>query len=106
MSAFSVWIPLTLRRPGLVVVGAAVTRVAVWRRVLIVTMVTPVGQTGNVGVVEVDVGGFGGLAVGVVVAVVVVMMVMVVVGVGHCVGPRQPSHRLLHVGIVRWGLHL
>lgn len=82
------------------------TGVAVWRCVLIVTMVTSIGQTGNVGIVEVDVGRFGGLAVGVVVAVVVVMMVMMVVGVGHCIGPRQPAHRLLHVGIVRWGLHL
>lgn len=72
----------------------------------IITMVPSVGQDGRVGVVEVDVGGFRGLAVGVVVAVVMVVVVVMVIGVGHCVGSRQASHRLIHVGVVRWGLHL
>jgi len=72
----------------------------------IVTMVSSVGQTGSVGVVEVDVGGFGRLSVGVVVAVVMVVVVVMVVGVGHCVGSSQASHRLLHMGVVRWRLHL
>lgn len=102
----SVWIPLTLGCPGLVVVGAAKTWVAIRRCMLIVTMVSSVGQTGHVGIVEVDVGGFGRLAVGVVVAVVMVVVVMMVVGVGHCIGSRKASHRLLHMGIVRWRLHL
>ncbi len=104
----SVWIPLTLWCAGLVVVvvGAAQTWVAVGRCVFIVTMVSSIGQTGHVGVVEVDVGGFGRLAVGVVVAVVMVVVVVMVVGVGHCVGSRQASHRLLHMGVVRWRLHL
>lgn len=84
----SVWIPLTLGCPGLVVVGAAKTWVAIRRCMLIVTMVSSVGQTGHVGIVEVDVGGFGRLAVGVVVAVVMVVVVMMVVGVGHCIGSR------------------
>ena len=73
---------------------------------LIVAVVSSIGQTGHVGVVEVDVGGFGRLAVGVVVAVVMVVVVVMVVGVGHGVGSRQPSHRLLHVGVVRRRLHL
>lgn len=34
------------------------------------------------------------------------MVVVMVVGVGHGVGPGQSSHRLLHVSIVWWGLHL
>lgn len=47
-----VGIPLTLRRPWLVVVGtAAAARVAVWRRVLVVMMVSSIGQAGHVGVV-------------------------------------------------------
>lgn len=104
------WIPLTLRRPGLVVVGAAAAAwVAVGRSVLVVMMVSPVGQAGHVGVVQVDVGGLGGLAVGVVVAVMVVVVVVVsvmVVGVGHGVGARQPPHRLLHVSVMGWRLHL
>lgn len=72
----------------------------------IVAMVSSVGQTGHVGIVEVDVGGFGRLAVRIVVAVVMVVVVMMVVGVGHCVGSRQAPHRLLHVGVVRRRLHL
>lgn len=55
-------VPLSLGRPGLVVVGVAKTRVTVWRRMLVVTMVSSIGQGGHVGVVEVDVGGFGRLA--------------------------------------------
>lgn len=90
----SVWIPLTLRRPGLVVVGAAaVARVAVGRRVLVVMMVSSVGQAGHVGVVQVDVGGLGGLAVGVVVAVVVV----VVMGV-----KKEKHHVKVDVFIFLW----
>lgn len=73
---------------------------------LIVSMVSSVGQSGHVGVVEVDVCGFRRLAVGVVVAVVMAVVVVMVVGVGHCVGSRQASHRLLHVGVVRRRLHL
>lgn len=86
----SVWIPLTLGCPRLVVVivGAAKTWVAIGRCMLIVTMVSSIGQTGHVGIVEVDVGGFGRLAVGVVVSVVMVVVVMVVVGVRHCVRSR------------------
>lgn len=104
----SVLIPLTLGCPGLVVVvvGAAMTWVAIGRCVFVVTMVSSVGQTGHVGIVEVDVGGFGRLAVGVVVAMVMVVVVMMVVGVGHRIGSRQASHRLLHVGVVRRRLHL
>lgn len=104
----SVLVPLTLRGSGLfiVVVGPAMTWVSIGRCVLIVVMVSSVGQTGHVSIVEVDVGGFGRLAVGVVVAVVVMVVVMMVVGVGHGIGSRQASHRLLHVSIVRWWLHL
>lgn len=83
----SIWIPLTLGGPGLVVVGAVKTWVAIRRCMLIVTMVSSVGQTGHVGIVQVDVGGFRRFAIGVVVAVVMVV-VMMVVGVGHCVGSR------------------
>lgn len=103
-------IPLTLRRPWLdvVVVGPAQTWVPVGRRVVVVAMVSSVGKAGYVGVVQVDVGGFGRLAVGVVVSVVMVVVVMVVVavGVGHGVGAGQAPHRLLHVGVVRGRLHL
>lgn len=73
----------------------------------VVAMVSSVGQTGHVGIVEVYVGRFGRLSVGVVVAVVmVVVVVMMVVGMGHCIGSRQASYWLLHVGVVRWRLHL
>lgn len=72
----------------------------------IIAVVSSVGQTGHIGIVEVDVGGFGRLAIGVVVAVVMVMVVMMVARVGHRVCPRQTSHRLLHVGVVRRRLHL
>lgn len=80
------------------------SRVAIGRRMLVVAVVvSPVGQAGYVGVVEVDVGGLGRLAIGVMVAVViVVVMVVVGVGVGHGVGSAQASHGLLHVDIV-WG---
>lgn len=99
-------VPLSLGRPGPIVVGVTKTWVPVWRRVLIVTMVSSVGQRGYVGVVEVDVRGLGRLAVGVVVAAVVVMVVVMVVVVGHRIGSRQAAHRLLHVGVVRRRLHL
>lgn len=102
----SVWVPLRGAVLFIVVAGAAVSWVAIGRRVLIVAVMPPVGQTRHVGVVEVDVGGLGGLAVGVVVAVAVAVVVVMVVGVGHGVGSRQPSHRLLHVSVVRWRLHL
>lgn len=104
----SVPLPLTLGCPRLVVVvvGAASTRVAVGRCVFIVVMVSSIGNTGHVGVVEVDVGGFGRLAVGVVMAVVMVVVVVMVVGLGHCVCPGQAAHRLLHVDVVRRRLHL
>lgn len=65
-----------------------------------------VGQTGHVGVVQVDVGGFRRFAVGVVVAVMMVVMVMTVVGVSHCISSRKTPHWLLHVSIMRRGLHL
>lgn len=75
---------------------------------IVVAVVTSVGQTGHVGVVEVDVCRFRRLVVGVVVSVVMVVVVVVamVVGLGHGVGSRQASHRLLHVGVVRRRLHL
>lgn len=86
---------------------------------LIVAVVPTIGQAGHVGVVEVDVGGFGRLAVGVPVVVVVVvvavmvMVVVVVVRVGRAVavvvlrhGTAQSAHRLLHVGVVWRRLHL
>jgi len=72
----------------------------------VVAMVSSIGKTGHVGVVEVDVGGFGRLSVGVVVAVVMVVVVMVVVGMGHCVSSRQAPHWLLHVSVMGWRLHL
>ena len=99
--------PLSLGRPGrlvVVVVTAAVSRVTVGgRRVLVVAAVPAVGQAGLVGVVEVDVGGLGRLAVG---GVVVMVVVVVVVGLGHGVGPAQPANGLLHVGVVGRGLYL
>lgn len=73
---------------------------------IVVAVVTSVGQTGHVGVVEVDVCRFRRLVVGVVVSVVMMVVVAMVVGLGHGVGSRQASHRLLHVGVVRRGLHL
>ena len=100
--------PLSLWRPGrlvVVVVTAAVSRVTVGgRRVLVVAPVPSVGHAGLVGVVEVDVGGLGRLAVGGGVVVMVVMVV--VVGLGHGVGSAEPAHGLLHVGVVGRGLHL
>lgn len=72
-------------------------------------MVPPIGQAGHIGVVQVDVGGLGGLAVGVVVAMmvmVVVVAMVVVVGVGHGIGTRQSPHWLLHVGVMGRRLHL
>lgn len=73
---------------------------------IVVAVVTSVGQTGHVGVVEVDVCRFRRLVVGVVVSVVMMVVVAMVVGLGHGVGSRQASHRLLHVGVVRRRLHL
>lgn len=110
---------MSARRPGLVIVIIGATHIAVGRQVLIVAVVPAVGQAGHVGVVEVDVGGLGRLAVGVgmvvvvVVVAVVVMVVVMVVRVGRPVavvmlrhGAAQPAHRLLHVGVVRRRLHL
>ena len=93
---------MSLGGPGLVVVGVTKTWVPVWRRVLIVAVVSSIGQRGYVGVVKVDVCGLGRLAVGVLVAAVVVMVVVV----RHRIGSRQAAHRLLHVGVVRRRLHL
>lgn len=73
---------------------------------IVVAMVSSVRKAGHVSIVQVDVGGFGGFAVGVVVSVVMVVVVMAVVGMGHCVGPGQAPHRLLHVSIVGGRLHL
>ena len=109
----SVWSPLSFGRATrrwLVVVGvvgaATVSRVTVGggRSVLVVAVVVPssVGQTGHVGIVQVDVGGLGRLAVG----GVVVVVAMVVVRVGHGIGPAETPHRLLHVGVVRRRLYL
>lgn len=72
----------------------------------VVAMVSSIGQTGRVSIVEVDVGRFGRLAIGVVVAVVMVMVVMMMVGVRHCIGTRQASHWLLHMGVVGRRLYL
>ena len=131
-------LPLTLGGAWLLVLvvgavaaggGPAVARVAVGRRggggvvvvaaLLLVVVVAAaaaaaaVGQRGGVGIVQVDVGGLGRLAVGVVVVVVVavvvvvVRVVVVVVGVRHGVGAAQAARRLLlHVGVVRRRLHL